>query len=73
MHHTQFERFLRIEEFAFQHIRLRTQQAQNARHFGDAARARNQPQIDFWKAELNFWVVHRNAVMPDKGQLQTAA
>ena len=73
MNQSQLKRVPWVEELAFHQIRLRTHQAQMARHLGHARSTGQQAQRDFGHAELNFVVVHGNAVMADQRRLPTAA
>ena len=73
MHQAQGQRILRRKQLAFHQIRLGTQQAEVARHFGDATGAGQQTQRDLGQAELDARVIHRDAVVPDQRHLPTAA
>ena len=73
VHQAQLLRFFGAKEFAFQHIGLRGQQAQLARHLGDAAATGNQAQRDFGQAELCFGVGGGDAVVADQSHFPAAA
>ena len=73
VHQPERECFCGVKQLAFQQVRLRAQQAQQARHFGNSACAGNQAQRNLWQAKLNFGVVHRNPVVPDQRQFPAAA
>jgi len=66
VHQAELQRFMRVEQLAFQNIGLRAHQAEQPRHLGDAAGAGNQAQRDFGQAELDFFVINRDAVMADQ-------
>ena len=61
----------RIEEFGFQNVRLRTHQAKQSGHFGDATGPGNQAKGNFRQSKLNFLVVHCNPVMANQGHFPT--
>ena len=73
VHQAQFLGFFRTKEFALQHIGLRGQQAQLARHLGDAASAGNQAQRDFGQTKLCFGVGRGDAVVADQSHFPAAA